>query len=101
MPRYASFRADDPFVQGINPNKVYQYLAAGVPVVTTPLLDLQPQPPDLQFAMNPAQWSLAVTRAIDAGADPETRRALARPHDWDALAARMVGEIEQRVAQVS
>ena len=32
------FRAHDPFVQGINPNKVYQYLAAGLPVLTTPLL---------------------------------------------------------------
>src|SRR6185436_15379329 len=36
------FRASDPFVQGINPNKVYQYLAAGIPVATTPLLDLSP-----------------------------------------------------------
>jgi len=35
------FRANDPHVQGINPNKVYQYLAAGVPVVTTPVLDLE------------------------------------------------------------
>src|SRR6185436_6649612 len=34
------FQAESPHVQGINPNKVYQYLAAGVPVVTTPILDL-------------------------------------------------------------
>jgi hypothetical protein len=27
------FRANDPHVQGINPNKVYQYLASGIPVV--------------------------------------------------------------------
>jgi glycosyltransferase involved in cell wall biosynthesis len=93
------FRANDPYVQGINPNKVYQYLAAGIPVVTTPVLDLAPRPPHLQFAMNPAQWMLAATRALDAAPDREARRAMARPHDWDALAARMVAEIEQRVAQ--
>jgi teichuronic acid biosynthesis glycosyltransferase TuaH len=95
------FRANDPYVQGINPNKVYQYLAAGRPVVTTPLLDLQPKLPHLQFAMNPAQWSLAVTRALDAGADAGARQAMARPYDWDALAARMVSEIEQRMSAAS
>lgn len=95
------FRANDRFVQGINPNKVYQYLAAGIPVVTTPVLDLTPRVPHLQFAMNPAQWTLAVTRALDAGPDRNARRELARPHDWDALAARMVAEIEQRLALAS
>jgi teichuronic acid biosynthesis glycosyltransferase TuaH len=91
------FRANDPFVQGINPNKVYQYLAAGLPVVTTPVLDLAPQLPHLQYASDPAGWRLALDRALDAPADRQARRSLARPHDWNALAARMVGEIERRM----
>lgn len=91
------FRADDPFVQGINPNKVYQYLAAGLPVLTTPLLDLQESAPDLLFATDDRSMSQALATALDAPADRERRRALARPHDWDALAARMVHEIEARL----
>jgi len=54
------FRAKDPYVQGINPNKVYQYLAAGTPVVTTPVLDLVPEPPFLQFADDPESTVAAV-----------------------------------------
>ena len=90
------FRAHDPYVQGINPNKVYQYLAAGLPVVTTPLLDLESSAPMLQYATDPAGFAAAVGRAASGG-DPEACRALARPHDWDAIAGRMVDEIERRI----
>jgi glycosyltransferase involved in cell wall biosynthesis len=91
------FRALDPFVQGINPNKVYQYLASGLPVVTTPLLDLSPSIRHLQFASDPPEFAAAVGVALDEARDPEACRALARPHDWDAIAARMVSEIERRI----
>lgn len=92
------FRADDPFVQGINPNKVYQYLAAGVPVITTPVLDLEVRAPELNFASTESQWCDALGTALAAGQERERRRTIARPHDWDALAARMVREIEARLA---
>jgi glycosyltransferase involved in cell wall biosynthesis len=95
------FRADDPFVQGINPNKVYQYLAAGVPAVTTPVLDLAPAPPHLQFAAGARGFAAALAPALDRPADRAACRALARPHDWGALAARMVDEIERRLDAVS
>ena len=95
------FRAGDPFVVGINPNKVYQYLAAGIPVVTTPVLDIAPSPPALSFATDPASMRRAVEAALDAPRDPERSRALARPHDWSTLAARMVDTIERRLAAVS
>ena len=95
------FRANDPYVQGINPNKVYQYLAAGLPVVSTPLLDLTPHPPHLMFAGDPAATVEAVRTALETPADREARRSLARPYDWDSLAARMVGEIESRLAAAS
>ena len=89
------FRAQDPHVQGINPNKVYQYLAAGLPVVTTPVLDLSPSPPLLQFATDPDSMTAAVRGALTTPCDPEAARSLARPHDWDRLAERMVSEIER------
>lgn len=91
------FRAGDPFVRGINPNKVYQYLAAGLPVITTPVLDLQESSPDLLFATTTDELTLALQRALDAPDGRARRRELARSHDWDALAARMVNEIEARL----
>jgi glycosyltransferase involved in cell wall biosynthesis len=91
------FRARDPYVEGINPNKVYQYLASGIPVVTTPVMDLEPAAPQLQFASDDAALVAAVERALDAPRNPEACRSLARSHDWAALAERMVGEIEQHL----
>ena len=91
------FQANHPYVRGINPNKVYQYLAAGLPVVTTPLLDLEERSPHLQFATTPGEFRAAAERALDSAPDPKARRTLARPYDWAALADRMVAEIERRL----
>jgi hypothetical protein len=85
----------------MNPNKIYQYLAAGIPAVTTPLLDLPAAPPDLQFASSPDEMVEAVRVALASGNDPAPRRAIARPHDWDAIAARMVDIMQSRLAAVS
>jgi hypothetical protein len=66
--------------------------------VTTPVLDLPADPPRIGFAAGPDAMAQAVARALDAPRDREALRAIARPHDWDALAARMVSEIERRSA---
>jgi len=95
------FRAHDPFVQGINPNKVYQYLASGLPVVTTPLLDLPSTAPVLQYAVDAAGFVAAAGRALDPAPDRDVCRALARPYDWGELAGRMVTEIESRLGAVA
>jgi glycosyltransferase involved in cell wall biosynthesis len=95
------FRAQDPFVRGINPNKVYQFLAAGRPVITTPVLDLQPVPPRLQFASDAAGMAAALGHALGARPDSEGCQELARPHDWDRIAVRMVTEIERRLDRLS
>ena len=92
------FRAKDPYVQGINPNKVYQYLASGLPVVTTPVLDLTPRPPHLQFADDATGFTSGVAAALGAPEGREARREMAREHDWSRLADRMVGTIEQELA---
>ena len=92
------FRADDPHVQGINPNKVYQYLAAGVPVVTTPILDLEPVSSVLSFAAGAAAFTDAVTETLSGVRDREACRSLALSHDWSALAQRMVNVLEQQLA---
>ena len=95
------FQAEHEYVKGINPNKVYQYLAAGLPVVTTPVLDLVETPPRLAFAADPTTMVAAGARALDERPAAEDCRALARPHDWSVLADRMVAEMERRLAAVA
>ncbi|MGH7741509.1 MAG: glycosyltransferase [Candidatus Eiseniibacteriota bacterium] len=95
------FRANTRFVRGINPNKVYQYLAAGLPVVSTPLLDLPAAAPHLQYASSPDEMVAAVRGALAAPHDPGPRRAIAQAHDWDSIAARMVEIMNTRLAAVS
>ena len=51
----------------------------------------------LLFATTTDAVTRALGQALDAPADRARRRSLARPHDWDALAARMVNEIEARL----
>ena len=58
---------------------------------------ISPAPPRLQFADTPAGMVAAVAAALDAPRDLEAVRALARGHDWDALAGAMVTTIEARL----
>jgi glycosyltransferase involved in cell wall biosynthesis len=93
------FRAEHPHVTGINPNKIYQYLAAGTPVVSTPVLDLAEQRPLVSYASNPAEMVAAVNAVLDAPPDRNGAALLAKPHDWGHLAQTMVAEIENTLAR--
>lgn len=85
------FRAGDPYTVGINPNKLYQYWAAGLPIVSSPITDLAADPRTLVFADGPDAFAAAVRGVLAAPRDPEAARARARGHDWDAIAGRLDG----------
>jgi glycosyltransferase involved in cell wall biosynthesis len=70
--------------------KVYEYLAAGLPVVTTPLPALDGTA-GVQVAADAPATVAAVERAL-AGDGPEARRgrsAAARGHSWEARLAEI------------
>lgn len=80
-----------PLTEAVNPVKLYEYAAAGVPCVTT------------RFTDDVAQWSEAarvagtgaafiaeVRSILGAPPDPERLVAFARRHDWDEIARRFV-----------
>jgi glycosyltransferase involved in cell wall biosynthesis len=83
------FRAGDRFTTGINPNKLYQYLAAGLPVVSSPIAGQKDDPAGLYFAADGEGFVDAVRRALAGPPDHERLRQRARAHDWDTIAEDM------------
>jgi glycosyltransferase involved in cell wall biosynthesis len=86
----------------IYPMKVFEYLAAGLPVVSTPLPSLVGEVEHVTFAADPTSFVCAIRDAIHAsraeGGDA-LRRSYAARHSWDerlteagALLRRLAGE---------
>lgn len=81
--------------RGVNPNKLYEYLAAGLPVVTTRFSDEVKRYPELVESVDPGDGFVqACERFVDAVSDDdrsavmsEKARAIAREHDWDVIAS--------------
>jgi hypothetical protein len=93
------FRAGDPYTFGINPNKLWQYWAAGRPVVASPIADVRADDAGLSFADSPEAFERAVLDALARPVDPEAIRARARAHDWDAIAERHDGLLTAALAE--
>lgn len=74
-----------------SPLKLYEYLAAGKPVVSTPLTHLRHLEPVIAFADGAEAWSDAIDQALNGRAPGTvaTRQALARDNTWDAKAREL------------
>lgn len=90
------FRTGSPLIQATNPIKFYEYQAAGLPVVATPMPELEPfaHPDHLVLADGAGAFAGALARFLAEEADPavrgprmEARKALARAQSWEARAA--------------
>lgn len=82
--------------RSISPTKTLEYLAAGVPVVSTAVADVVHDFADV-VTVTPAQ-DFARACAAARLADPARRergQARARAHTWDALAARIWDELHR------
>jgi glycosyltransferase involved in cell wall biosynthesis len=93
-----------PYAAGIQ-NKVIEAMAAGVPVVATPVsVAALSATPDVHLLVARTPVEMA-TRIVDLLADPDSRRRLAaagrhyveRHHDWSAAAGRLVGIYREEV----
>ncbi len=96
----------DQFTEGIMPVKLKEYLAAGLPVVATPLPEVrrfEEQHPGLvRFAGEPQEFVAALREAL-ADVRPEAverRIAAARQYDWSRQMARITELIEQELARL-
>ncbi|HEX5131727.1 MAG TPA: glycosyltransferase [Candidatus Krumholzibacteria bacterium] len=85
-----------PLTAGVNPNKLYEYLAAGLPTVATPFSpDVSAQPDVVALADGVEAFSASCRALTEARRDPARRAAvsaraaaIAREHDWDVIARR-------------
>ncbi len=67
------------------PLKLHEQLAAGRPVIASPLETIRPFANVVALAETPAEWMAAIDRALVSGGvgTPEERRAVARQNTWD------------------
>jgi glycosyltransferase involved in cell wall biosynthesis len=80
------------FNDGSNPVKFFEYLAAGVPVITVPLPALAQFGGVATFADDPSQFAAAANAAVSQPVDREAiqrRQKVAREHSYDHLVSRM------------
>lgn len=68
------------------PAKLHQYLAAGLPIVSTPLPDLEEFTGLVRQASTAPEFVLQIERALDEPRRGEERRAVASQHTWAARA---------------
>jgi glycosyltransferase involved in cell wall biosynthesis len=85
------------WTRAVDPLKLLEYLAAGLPVVTTALPEVEKYRSHVRIAEDPdafvGQVQLALeTRSAD---EQESRRALAQQHTWDHRAAELLALFER------
>ena len=104
------FSGNGPLLQAIDPLKLYQYLAAGLEVVTTPIGSLETLPQGaVHVAATADEFIEAVRRAGHADhrtdAAERRRRSIAEVRDWSKTAlhveARLTRLLEQKAAAAS
>ena len=81
----------------IYPLKLHEYLAAGIPVVGTPIRSLQNFSGIVHLASGVEQWSDAINMLIDPAASGEqavrARKEVAARHDWRLLSGKIAQAI--------
>lgn len=81
------------YTKYINPLKMYEYLAAGRPVVGMPLPSVQEHSHVISIAGSTEEWldaaDDAMTQEASSDAAVQARRSVARQYDWNMLAGRI------------
>lgn len=71
-------------IQAVHPIKVYEYLAAGLPVVATDWEELAAMDAPIERVGSAEELASAVKAAVEDPGDPAPRRAYARANSWSA-----------------
>lgn len=82
-----------PYAECIYPLKLHEYLAAGPPVIGTPIGTLKEFADVVTLATSLEEWSAAIAAALREGRCSDrcraARKAVAQTHDWDCIARHL------------
>lgn len=86
----------------VHPIKALEYLAAGLPTVSTPLADLADVAESVRFAESPHEWLAAIEDCLEPQARTaeriQSRRAAVAGRSWDRVADAMTARLEAGLA---
>ncbi|WP_438434512.1 glycosyltransferase [Gorillibacterium sp. sgz500922] len=83
--------------ESTNPVKVYEYLAAGKPVVSSPLPEVMPMRPHVFIAASAEEFAARLAEACRKPSDQEAERmAYARKFSWNERYRSIARELERR-----
>jgi glycosyltransferase involved in cell wall biosynthesis len=84
-----------------SPLKMYEYLAAGKPIVSTPLPLISHLDSVIGFAQGAEEWIKAIERSLsgDTPGKIERRQAMARSNTWDQKAAFISWKLADELAR--
>jgi glycosyltransferase involved in cell wall biosynthesis len=80
-------------VRGVNPLKLYEYAACGLPVVSVAWPELRRLGAPIALADGPDEFIAALDRTLAAPPPPEVLKAFATQHDWSAALDRLLASL--------
>jgi glycosyltransferase involved in cell wall biosynthesis len=86
-----------PLTDSVNPIKIYQYLAAGLPAVCTNLEEAMSINPPVSFASGAEEFARAIRNEIHLGKNRPEFCQFAKANDWDARYKVVVEELAKRI----
>jgi glycosyltransferase involved in cell wall biosynthesis len=86
------------------PKKLYEYLATGRPVVSTPIPEVAPFAPLVKISRTPAEFVQKIEECLEENTDPERsarlraeRRALARRNTWSERVGKIIAVLNSEL----
>lgn len=92
-----------PLTEATNPVKVFEYLAAGKPIVARELPELEPLRDTVRLYTTPAEFASELERAVrdDSPAQVAQRQSVARANTWEQRYQLLVPRLEMLYAKAS
>jgi teichuronic acid biosynthesis glycosyltransferase TuaH len=95
----APFKFMHQYTVGINPNKIYQYLAAGRPVVSSYIAELREHSDSIFFAVSDEEFLRGIRKALSEPPSKGPLQDLARKNDWSVKAETMAGLVAEALGR--